>query len=102
MSTNYDELAARAERGELGVKPGSVRRHSAGFGSEHPSVERAALVQAMEQLLVDFVGRCTCAAAFTDRGLEDPDCLWHNVNVRGEFPDTAADTVLDLLGEVGE
>ncbi|WP_417556553.1 hypothetical protein [Microbacterium sp.] len=26
MSTNYDELAARAERGDLTVKPGPVRR----------------------------------------------------------------------------
>lgn len=26
MSTNYDELAARAERGELLAKPGTVRR----------------------------------------------------------------------------
>lgn len=26
MNTNYDELAARAERGELAIKPGTVRR----------------------------------------------------------------------------
>lgn len=29
MSTNYDELATRAERGELAVKPGTVRRGEA-------------------------------------------------------------------------
>lgn len=29
MSTNYNELAARAERGELAVKPGTVRRGAA-------------------------------------------------------------------------
>lgn len=62
-----------------------------------PLPDREQIARAMEQTLVDFVGRCSCDEAYTTRQLTDPDCLWHNVNVRGEFPGDAADAVLKLF-----
>lgn len=41
MSTDYDELAARAERGDLTVKPGTVRR-----GAESAAEARRLLMEA--------------------------------------------------------
>ncbi len=37
MSTKYDELAARAERGELVLKPGTARR---GDAAGHDEIQR--------------------------------------------------------------
>ena len=62
-----------------------------------PLPDREQIARAMEQVLIESVGECTCGEAHTSRNLYDPDCLWHNVNPRGGFPGDAADAVLALL-----
>lgn len=53
-STNYDDLAARAERGELTVKPGTVRR-----GSEAVAEAQRNLIEATGATSLDELTRIT-------------------------------------------
>lgn len=52
MNTNYDELAARAERGELSVKPGTACR-----GSEAASEAQRSLIEATGAMSTDEMTR---------------------------------------------
>ena len=52
MSTNYEKLAARAERGDFKVKPGTVRR-----GSEATAEARRSLIEATGATSVDELTR---------------------------------------------
>ena len=48
MTTNYDELADRAERGELKIKPGTVRR-----GPEAADAAQRLLIDAALEIIGD-------------------------------------------------
>lgn len=50
--------------------------------------------------LIEFTGTCVCHEAYTSRGKEDPDCVWHAVG--DEFPGDLADAVLALMQELTE
>ncbi len=52
MSTNYEKLAARAERGDFKVKPGTVRR-----GSEATAEAQRSLIEATGATSVDELTR---------------------------------------------
>ncbi len=62
MSTNYDELAARAERGELKVKPGTVRRGSEAAAEARHSLTNATGATSLEEITRITVGRPSIGA----------------------------------------
>lgn len=62
MSTNYDELAERAERGELSVKPGTVRRGSEAAAEAQSSLMQAAGASSMDELTRIVLGRPSVGA----------------------------------------
>lgn len=62
MSTNYDELAARAERGELKVKPGTVRRGSEAAAEARRSLTNATGATSLEEITRITVGRPSIGA----------------------------------------
>lgn len=31
----------------------------------------------IQDVLVSYVGECICDVAYTGRGMEDPNCIWH-------------------------
>ena len=62
MSTNYDELAARAERGELSVKPGTVRRGSEAAAEAQRSLMEAAGATSADELTRIVLGRPSVGA----------------------------------------
>lgn len=57
MSTNYDELAARAERGDLSVKPGTVRRGADAAAEAQRSLIDATGATNMDELTRIALGR---------------------------------------------
>lgn len=57
MMTNQDELAARAERGELKVKPGTVRRGAAARSAARDSLMEATGADTVAEALQLAVGR---------------------------------------------
>lgn len=62
MSTNYDELAARAERGDLTVKPGTVRRGSEASVEAQRSLMEAAGATSADELTRIVLGRPSVGA----------------------------------------
>ncbi len=57
MSTNYEELSARAERGDLPVKPGTVRRGSAATQEAQRNFFEATGATNMDELTRIALGR---------------------------------------------
>jgi hypothetical protein len=55
VSTNYDELAEHAERGDLTVKPGTVRR-----GSEAAAEAQRLLMEATGATNIDELTGIVC------------------------------------------
>lgn len=62
MTTNYDDLAARAERGELRVKPGTVRRGAEASAEAQRSLMEAAGVASVDELTRVVLGRPSVGA----------------------------------------
>lgn len=62
MSTNYEELATRAERGELSVKPGTVRRGAAAAAEAQRSLMEAAGATSTDELTRIVLGRPSVGA----------------------------------------
>ena len=63
MRTNYEEMAARAERGELRVIPGTVRRGEDAAGEARRALMAAAGVSTVEDLTRMTVGRPSVGAS---------------------------------------
>lgn len=57
MSENYDELAARAERGELRIKPGTVRRGAAAASEAQRLLMEATGASSIEEMTRVALGR---------------------------------------------
>lgn len=57
MSTKYEELAARAERGDLKVKPGTVRRGADAAAEAQRSLMEAAGATNVDELTRIVLGR---------------------------------------------
>lgn len=57
MSSEYDELAARAERGELAVKPGTVRRGAAAAEEAQRRLMEATGTTSTEEMTRVALGR---------------------------------------------
>ncbi|MGZ0069845.1 ribbon-helix-helix protein, CopG family [Microbacterium arborescens] len=61
-TSNYDELAERAERGELSVKPGTVRRGSAAADEARRALLEAAGASTVDELTHIALGRPSISA----------------------------------------
>ena len=62
MSTNYDELAARAERGELAIKPGTVRRGAGAAAEAQRLLMEATGATSIEDMTRVALGRPSLSA----------------------------------------
>lgn len=62
MSTNYDDLAARAERGDLTVKPGTVRRGAEAAAEAQRSLIEATGATSADELTRIVLGRPSIGA----------------------------------------
>jgi hypothetical protein len=62
MSTNYDELAARAERGDLAVKPGTVRRGASAAAEAQRLLMEATGTISVEDMTRTALGRPSLSA----------------------------------------
>lgn len=62
MSTNYDELAERAERGELAVKPGTTRHGEDAANEARRLLMEAAGVTSADELTKVALGRPSLGA----------------------------------------
>lgn len=65
MSTNYDELAARAERGDLTIKPGTVRRGADAAADAQRSLLDATGAATLDELTHIVLGRPSVDRATT-------------------------------------
>jgi len=74
------------------------------LASEHttPVYDVDKLAEVIDEQLVDAVGGCVCHEAYTTRNMRDPDCEWHGVNPRDEFPLEVARAVVAYLGGEGK
>ena len=57
MSADYEELAARAERGELKVKPGTVRRGPEAAAEAQRKLNEATAAASLDELTRIVLGR---------------------------------------------
>lgn len=85
MSTNYDNLAERAERGELTVKPGTVRRGPAAAAEAQRSLLEAAGATSVDELTRIAVGRPSLGAK-----------AGASPTVRARVPQALKDRVLEI------
>lgn len=86
MSTNYDALADRAERGELKVKAGTVRRGDASRAEAQRLLMDATDTSAVDDAIRVGVGRPPVG---TERGASPV--------VRGRVPQAIKDAVSEIM-----
>ena len=41
-------------------------------------MSRQSEIDKMTEIIKTAMGGCTCSIEYTSRGMEDPDCEWHN------------------------